>query len=162
MQRFDTVPKGYRPNVGVVLINRAGLVFGGQRADTKTPAWQMPQGGMDQGETVQAAALRELAEETGVGAALVEPLAETEAWLAYDLPPDLAARMWGGRFKGQAQKWVALRFLGTDADIDLECHHPEFSTWRWLRAAELEAGIVAFKRPIYRAVLAEFAAFLSP
>ncbi len=162
LRAFDAVPPGYRPNVGVVLIDARGRVFAGQRVDQTVPAWQMPQGGIDPGETVRAAALRELEEETGVAAALVEPLAETERWFAYDLPPDLARRMWRGRFKGQAQRWVALRFLGRDDDIDLARHHREFASWAWLTPAEVEAGIIPFKRPIYRAVLAEFRRLLTP
>ncbi len=122
----------------------------------------MPQGGIDRGESIHAAALRELEEETGIGAALVEPLAETADWLAYDLPPDLARRLWQGRFKGQAQRWVAMRFLGVDTDVDLDRHHREFATWDWLAPAELELRIVDFKRPIYRAVLAEFGPHLQP
>jgi putative (di)nucleoside polyphosphate hydrolase len=161
LERFEAVPPGYRPNVGVVLIDCRGLVFGGQRSDQPEPAWQMPQGGIDPGESVETAALRELEEETGVAPHLVERLAVGDAWLVYDLPPDLAKRMWRGRYRGQAQKWVALRFLGTDDDVDLARHHREFSDWRWVTPAALVAGIVPFKRAIYREVLREFAPFLT-
>ena len=161
-ERFQELPLGYRPNVGVVLVDRRGLVFVGRRGDTDSEAWQMPQGGIDAGETPAAAGLRELQEETGIAPDRVVPLAETAFWLAYDLPPALAAGKWGGRYRGQAQKWVALRFLGADADVDLARHHPEFVAWRWASPDEVVAGVVAFKRPVYRAVLAEFRAFLVP
>lgn len=151
----DRPPAGYRANVGIVLVNAAGEVFVGRRRDTPD-AWQMPQGGIDAGETVRAAALRELAEEAGTDKA--EPLAETSGWLTYDLPRNLARRLWGGRYRGQAQKWVLMRFTGTDADIDLFRHRPpEFDAWRWVSASELLANIVAFKRPVYKQVLAAFA-----
>jgi putative (di)nucleoside polyphosphate hydrolase len=162
LSRFADVPAGYRPNVGVVLIDPRGMVFAGQRYDQEVPAWQMPQGGIDAGETPVEAALRELEEETGVAPRLVEVLAETADWLAYDLPPDLAARIWGGRYRGQAQKWVALRFLGTDADIDIARHHKEFSRWRWLPPDAVVDGIIPFKRAIYAAVLSEFRPLLVP
>ncbi len=157
----DEAPPGYRRNAGVVLVATDGRVFAGQRADQGAPAWQMPQGGIDGDETVVTAALRELEEETGVGGHLVEVLAETPRWLTYDLPPDLAQNMWRGRFRGQAQKWVALRFLGRDADVDLERHHPEFKSWAWLHAAEIEGRIVPFKRAAYRYVLRCFERYLA-
>lgn len=150
------VPDGYRRNAGIVLIARDGRVFAGQRRDRSMPAWQMPQGGIDGDEAVVVAALRELEEETGVSAGLVEVLEATPDWLTYDLPADVATALWKGRFRGQAQKWVALRFNGTDADIDLAQAHPEFSAWRWMRAAELVDGVVAFKRPVYRYVFRLF------
>jgi putative (di)nucleoside polyphosphate hydrolase len=158
---FDEVPAGYRKNAGVVLVAADGRVFAGQRADMSAPAWQMPQGGIDDDEPVLAAALRELEEETGVPAAKVTALAETPQWLTYDLPAELAARMWRGRYRGQAQKWVALRFHGTDRDIDLDQPHPEFQAWRWMRAGEIEDAIVDFKRPAYRYVFHCFRAFLA-
>ena len=148
-------PAGYRANVGIVLVNAAGAIFVGRRRDTPG-AWQMPQGGIDAGETVRAAALRELAEEAGTDKA--EPVAETPDWLTYDLPKSLARRLWGGRYRGQAQKWVLMRFTGTDGDIDLFRHTPpEFDAWRWVSIPELLASIVAFKRPVYEQVLAAFA-----
>ncbi len=159
---FDDVPAGYRRNAGVVVVNVDGLVFAGQRADQSAPAWQMPQGGIDDGEGFEQAAMRELEEETGIPPRLATPLARTPQWLAYDLPPDLALRMWGGRYRGQAQKWLAVRFLGDDTAIDLDHHHPEFSTWRWMRAAELETAVVAFKRPIYRYLFSLFQPYLAP
>lgn len=150
----------YRPNVGVMLIDRGGRIFAGRRAGT-ADAWQMPQGGIDEGEDVRAAALRELREEVGTDRAAV--LAETPDWHAYDLPPDLAGRVWGGRWRGQRQKWVLMRFLGADADIRLDADaHPEFDAWEWLDADALLARIVAFKRPVYEAALAAFRPFLRP
>jgi putative (di)nucleoside polyphosphate hydrolase len=145
-------PDGYRHNVGIMLLNRAGLAFVGRRTDTPQDAWQMPQGGIDRGEVPAAAALRELEEEVGTAAA--EIVAETEGWLTYDLPGQLAGSLWKGKWKGQAQKWFALRFTGSDADIDIATAHPEFDAWRWVPRAELPGLVVPFKRPVYEAVLA--------
>jgi putative (di)nucleoside polyphosphate hydrolase len=144
--------KLYRPGVGILLFDPQGRAFVGERRDA-AGSWQMPQGGIDDGEDPRAAALRELAEETGVAAA--EIVGETKDWIAYDLPADLAARMWGGRFAGQRQKWFAARFLGTDADIDLDAHEAEFGAWRWEAVEALPGLIVPFKRPLYEAVVAE-------
>ncbi|MDX1785158.1 RNA pyrophosphohydrolase [Roseovarius sp. ZX-A-9] len=146
----------YRACVGVMLANAAGEVFVGQRIDNSEPAWQMPQGGIDPGETPQEAALRELGEETGVSADLVRIEAETADWMRYDLPHDLVPRIWKGRYRGQEQKWFLLRFLGRDNEINIATEHPEFSEWRWLPAADLVDNIVPFKREVYRSLLAEF------
>ncbi|WP_431862383.1 RNA pyrophosphohydrolase [Azospirillum sp.] len=143
----------YRPCVGIMLLNGRGQVFVARRRDT-TDAWQMPQGGIDEGETVHEAALRELEEEIGTGAA--EILAETVEKLRYDLPDHLLGKVWKGRWRGQEQVWVAARFTGTDADIDLATEHPEFDAWTWVDAADLTALIVPFKKPVYESVLAEF------
>jgi putative (di)nucleoside polyphosphate hydrolase len=150
----------YRPCVGLMLIGPDGRVFAGQRIDNPGDAWQMPQGGIDKGETPRQAALRELGEETGLAPAHVEILRESEAWLPYDLPRDLVPVIWGGRFRGQRQKWFALRFLGRDADIGIDRGHAEFSRWAWMPHRELIERIVPFKRDTYAAVFAEFADLL--
>lgn len=150
----------YRPCVGVMLVNADGHVFVGQRSDTKEPAWQMPQGGIDAGEDARAAALRELVEETGVTPDLARIEAETAGWMRYDLPHDLVPRIWKGRYRGQEQKWFLIRFHGDDSQIDIATPHREFSHWRWLPPADLARHIVPFKREVYTAVLEEFAPHL--
>jgi putative (di)nucleoside polyphosphate hydrolase len=152
----------YRPCVGVVLINADGAIFAGQRLDSPHPAWQMPQGGIDAGEKPRAAALRELWEETGVTADLVEFVAKTPDWVTYDLPPELLGKVWGGKFRGQLQKWFLFRFLGRDDQIRIETEHPEFSQWRWIGAGEMIASIVPFKRKVYEEVVAAFRPHLAP
>ncbi|MCB1404774.1 MAG: RNA pyrophosphohydrolase [Rhodobacteraceae bacterium] len=156
----------YRPNVGIVLINHDGLIFAAQRLDAPkllgqpVAAWQMPQGGIDEGEDPRAAALRELEEEIGVPPALVQLVAETPDWLTYDLPLDVVPRIWKGRYRGQKQKWYLMRFLGRDDQIDLDQEHPEFSEWRWIDADGMIEAIVPFKRDIYRQVVEAFRAHL--
>lgn len=156
MPEQDLESRPYRPCVGVVLVNGEGQIFAGQRADMTTPAWQMPQGGVDAGESPRDAALRELLEETGVGEDHVTVLGETANWLPYDFPPEVADRRWGGRFRGQKQKWVLMRLDAPDDVIDLAYKDEEFSHWRWMAARDLMAVIVEFKRPIYEQVLTEF------
>ncbi len=146
-------PPGYRPGVGVMLFNTDGLVFVAQRLDMPSAAWQMPQGGMDAGETPRQAAMREMREEVGTDRA--EIIAEMPAWLSYDLPSDLVAKLWGGRYRGQTQKWFAARFLGSDADIDIATPDPEFSAWKWAPLDELPMLIVPFKRPLYETIVRE-------
>ncbi|MGI3163804.1 RNA pyrophosphohydrolase [Pseudooceanicola sp. 200-1SW] len=149
----------YRPCAGVMLVNELGLVFTGQRNDMKAgeaPAWQMPQGGIDEGETPEEAALRELWEETGVSADKVTLEAMTEDWILYDLPEHLLGKIWKGKFRGQKQKWALMRFHGSDADIDIATEHPEFTEWKWMPPDELVENIVPFKRSVYEAVLAAF------
>jgi putative (di)nucleoside polyphosphate hydrolase len=143
----------YRPNVGVMLINTDGLIFAGQRIDSELPAWQMPQGGIDEGEDARVAALRELEEEIGVPPALVQVIAETPGWLTYDLPQEIIPRIWKGRYRGQKQKWFLMRFLGRDEQIDLDREHPEFNQWRWIGADAMINAIVPFKRDMYRQVI---------
>ena len=140
-----------------MLLNGAGKVFVAQRIDTPG-AWQMPQGGIDEGESPERAALRELAEEIGTAKAVI--VAETGGWLRYDLPQELCGTLWGGRYRGQMQKWFAARFTGRDGDIDLATAHPEFDAWKWVEAREITRLIVPFKRPLYEAVLQEFAPVL--
>lgn len=152
----DRLP-GYRPNVGAVLFNRAGLVLVGERVQLPG-AWQLPQGGIDPGEEPLDAVRRELREEIGTDHADI--LAEHPDWLTYDLPPRAAAQAFGGRYKGQRQKWFALRFLGGDADIRLDSHgEVEFSAWRWMPLADLPAVAVSFKRHIYERLAHDFAHF---
>lgn len=158
----DIAALPYRPCVGVVLMDARGRIFAGQRIDNERPAWQMPQGGIDKGETPQQAALRELCEETGVGPEQVDVVAETADWITYDLPHDIVPRIWKGRFRGQKQRWLLMRFLGTDADIDIDTETPEFSQWRWLPPEDVLASIVPFKRDVYAAVFGEFAPLLAP
>ncbi|OYX44745.1 MAG: RNA pyrophosphohydrolase [Rhodobacterales bacterium 32-67-9] len=151
----------YRPCAGVMLINDAGLIFAGQRKDNPYPAWQMPQGGIDADEKPRAAALRELWEETGITADLVEFIAKTPDWVLYDLPPELLGEVWGGRYRGQKQKWFLFRFTGRDDQIDIATEHPEFSEWKWVTADEMLAAIVPFKRAVYEAVVTAFRGHLA-
>lgn len=148
----------YRPCVGVMLVNSAGRVFVGKRIDNKEmDAWQMPQGGIDDGEDLHAAALRELQEETGVSSHLVTIIAETREELLYDLPDFLMGKMWGGKFRGQRQKWLLMRFSGADTDVDLNAHeHAEFEAWRWVEPEQVPELIVPFKKRVYRQVVEEF------
>jgi len=155
----------YRPCAGVVLINRAGLVFAGQRIDNpgddRERAWQMPQGGIDEGETPHQAALREMTEETGITPNLVDVLAESPDWVTYDLPAELLGKVWKGRYGGQQQKWLALRFLGADSDVNIQTRHPEFDRWQWMLAGDLVARIVPFKRAVYEQVFRDFRQLLA-
>lgn len=144
----------YRPCVGIVLTDGRGRVFAAQRADMDVPAWQMPQGGIDDGETPLGAALRELREETGVRKRHVTVLAETADWLPYDLPE--AVLPYRGKYRGQTQKWVLIRLDADDDVIDLAHDHVEFSSWRWMTGPQVMDAIIGFKRPIYEAVLGEF------
>ena len=150
----------YRPCVGVMLMNAEGHIFVGQRKDRFEEAWQMPQGGVEKGEAPREAALRELWEETGVTADLVEIVAESAAWLPYDLPADLVPQIWKGRFRGQEQKWFLMRFNGSDDQVNIETEQPEFSTWRWQDPAHLVERIVPFKRAVYEKVVEEFTPYL--
>ena len=152
----------YRPAAAVMLLNSADKVFVAQRIDSSLDAWQMPQGGLDPGEAAQAGALRELEEETGIGAHLVTILAQSSRELMYDLPPELQGQLWKGRYAGQRQSWFLVRFHGSDADIDLNTEHPEFRAFQWIDPWRLPDLIVAFKKRLYEEVLDEFAAHLPP
>ena len=146
----------YRPCVGVMLMNAEGGIFTGQRNDRHAEAWQMPQGGVDPGEDPRDAALRELWEETGVLPELVDIVAETDGWLPYDLPHDIVPVIWGGKFRGQEQKWYLMRFNGTDDQVNIATEHPEFTKWKWQSPDRLVAEIVPFKREVYEQVVAAF------
>jgi putative (di)nucleoside polyphosphate hydrolase len=164
MPRIEDLP--YRPCVGTAVFNRDGLVFIGRRVSgpefgNGTYAWQMPQGGIDPGEDPWPAALRELYEETNIRS--VERLGEIAEWLKYDLPPEFIPKAWGGKYRGQTQKWYALRFTGDDSEIDIAHpaggHEPEFVEWRWEPLQNLPNLIIPFKRPVYERVVKEFAKF---
>ena len=150
----------YRPAAAVMLLNSDNQVFVARRIDSTLEAWQMPQGGLDPGEDAQAGALRELEEETGIGVHLVQIIARASRDLLYDLPPELHGRMWGGRYAGQTQAWFLARFLGADADVNLDTKHPEFNAWQWVDPWRLPDLIVPFKKQLYEDVLVEFAAHL--
>lgn len=164
MARFEDLP--YRPCVGTAVINRNGLVFIGRRIDgpehvDATHVWQMPQGGIDKGEDPWKAAIRELHEETSIRS--VKLLGEVSDWLSYDIPRDIAGRAWKGKYRGQTQKWYALRFTGDESEIDIVNpgggHDPEFVEWRWEPMCNLPELIVPFKRAVYEQVVKEFARF---
>lgn len=161
-------PARYRPNVGLAVFNRRGEVFIGHRIgsgpDSKDPyQWQMPQGGVDDGESPRQAALRELEEEIGIDDRLVELLEETENWIYYDFPPDIRRAMERrGNYLGQRQKWFALRFLGHDSDVHLDRHTPEFDDWRWARLQDVPPLVIPFKRGVYDEVARRFARFGQP
>ncbi|WP_414902498.1 RNA pyrophosphohydrolase [Sphingomonas flavalba] len=146
----------YRPAVGVMLLNPLSRVFVGQRLDNELEAWQMPQGGIDEGEAAEDAALRELNEETGIAPRHVDLVARHREELFYDLPQDLVGKLWKGRWRGQRQIWFLARFTGTDADVNIATPHPEFRAWRWAAPEDLPAMIVPFKKTLYEDVLKAF------
>ena len=148
----------YRPCVGIFLLNNGGLVFAGRRIDSRAEAWQMPQGGIDAGESPLQACMREMREEIGTNTA--ELVSQHDDWLYYDIPLPLADRLWQGRYKGQKQKWMALRFTGDDSDINIATEEPEFCEWKWLSPHDLVDLAVPFKRDVYQNVLAAFAPYL--
>jgi len=144
----------YRPGVGIVLLNTRGEVFFGRRADLKEDAWQMPQGGIDTGETPQQAAMREFKEEIGTNK--VDFIAESRGWFQHDVPLELAPKRWAGHWKGRRQKWLVMLFSGADADIKLSGNYPEFDAWRWVPLEEVPSLAVSFKRQLYLDVIGEF------
>lgn len=150
----DPTTLPYRPCVGVMMLNDQGQVFVGRRIG-QSDAWQMPQGGIDKGEDALAAGLRELEEEVGVRSVAV--LATTKEPLRYDLPPDLSGKVWKGKWRGQEQVWLCVKLTGPESEINLDVDHPEFDAWKWAAIEELPGMIVAFKRAVYEAVVAEFA-----
>ena len=135
----STLP--YRPCVGVMVINAKGQIFAGQRKDSDSPAWQMPQGGITEDK--------------------VDLIAKTHHWITYDLPPELLGKVWNGKYRGQRQKWFLFRFTGQDSDIDIATAHPEFSRWKWVTADEMVDAIVPFKREVYEQAVDAFRAYLS-
>ena len=164
MPPFESLP--YRPCAGMMVLNRAGLVFIGRRSSgpehiDATHVWQMPQGGIDRGEDPYNGALRELYEETNISS--VEKLGEIAEWLVYDLPREIVRQAWKGKFRGQKQKWYALRFTGPESEINIANpaggHKPEFIDWRWVAMSKLPELVVPFKRQTYERVVAEFRKF---
>jgi putative (di)nucleoside polyphosphate hydrolase len=156
--RHEDLP--YRPCVGVMVLNREGLVFVGKRIDQTVEGWQMPQGGIDGNETPQEAAFRELEEE--IGTRNMKYLGELPEWLCYDLPSHLLGVALRGRFRGQRQKWMAMRFLGDDSEINIRTAEPEFAEWKWLAIEALPRLIVPFKRDTYMKVISAFQDFAGP
>lgn len=150
----------YRPCVGIMLLNSSGHAFVGRRIDQTVEGWQMPQGGIDEGETPAEAGLRELKEEVGTGKAVI--LREMDEWLYYDLPKHLLGVALHGRYRGQKQKWLAMRFTGKDSDINIKTHEPEFAAWDWLAIETLPGLIVPFKRDTYSKVIAAFREIAKP
>lgn len=148
----------YRPCVGIMLINDNGHIFGGRRIDNRAEAWQMPQGGIDAGEDVETACFREMREEIGTDKADI--LSIHPEWLNYDIPLPLADRLWGGSYRGQSQKWVALRYTGQDSDINIATEEPEFFSWQWMSPADLIQLAVPFKRPVYEDIMSQFAQYI--
>lgn len=155
MVNIDDLP--YRSGVGIMLLNDKNEVFVGKRIDTKSEAWQMPQGGVDEGEDDAGAAMRELEEETGVTKAKIITQSKTQHY--YDLPKGLIPRVWKGKYRGQKQRWFLLRFTGTDADVNINGKHPEFCEWKWVATDELTNIIVPFKQEIYSKIISEFESF---
>ena len=152
---IDVSKLEYRKNVGMVLVNTNGHIFAGKRLDNNSDAWQMPQGGIDKGETPEAAAFRELSEETGIHHSKARLIGATAGWLSYDIPVELIPMLWNGQYRGQEQKWFAFEFLGKDSDINIITKEPEFSEWAWKSKKDLLSSIVPFKAEVYQKVFSE-------
>ena len=152
---IDVSKLKYRKNVGMVLINTNGHIFAGKRLDNNSDAWQMPQGGIDKGETPEVAAFRELSEETGIHHSKARLIGATAGWLSYDIPVELIPMLWNGQYRGQEQKWFAFEFLGKDSDINIITKEPEFSEWAWKSKKDLLSSIVPFKVEVYQKVFSE-------
>lgn len=157
--KTEAPPNNYRPCAGIVLINKAGLIFIGERRGMAGNNWQMPQGGIDEGEDPLDAAKRELFEETGIRQ--ITLLAEGASWYCYEVPAERRPDYWGKRYIGQCQRWFAFRFTGNDDDVNLDHHEPEFNLWRWASADEVLNLAVSFKRQVYESVLEDFRSLLS-
>jgi putative (di)nucleoside polyphosphate hydrolase len=160
MSVIDVSKLDYRKNVGMILTNAKGHIFAGKRLDNKTDAWQMPQGGIDEGEAPETAAFRELTEETGIHPSNAQILGSTAGWLFYDIPVELIPQLWNGQFRGQKQKWFAFEFLGEDSDINIATEEPEFSEWAWKSKDDLLSSIVPFKVEVYQKVFLELGHFI--
>ena len=152
---IDVSKLEYRKNVGMVLVNTNGHIFAGKRLDNNSDAWQMPQGGIDKGETPEVAAFRELSEETGIHHSKARLIGATAGWLSYDIPVELIPKLWNGQYRGQEQKWFAFEFLGKDSDINIITKEPEFSEWAWKSKKDLLSSIVPFKVEVYQKVFSE-------
>ena len=158
LEKFEKLP--LRSGVGIVVLNKNNKVFVAKRIDNPKNFWQMPQGGIDEGETPETAAFRELSEETGIHHSKARLLGETKDWLSYDIPVDLIPKLWGGRYRGQKQKWFAFEFLGKDSDINIVTEEPEFSEWAWKSRDNLLSSIVPFKLDVYQRVFLELGHFV--
>ena len=156
MLPYDDRP--YRACVGICLVNHEGLIFAGKRLDNRAEAWQMPQGGIDEGEDAMTACFREMGEEIGTNKA--EFITEHPDWLDYDIPEALADKLWHGRYRGQTQKWMLLRYIGQDSDINIETNEPEFEEWCWMSPDDLIDYAVPFKKDVYRALMSHFEGFM--
>lgn len=150
----DSPTLPFRPGVGMMIINNEDKVFVGKRVDSKANGWQMPQGGIDLGETPSSAAMREMEEEIGSGNGKI--IAESKNWYSYRVPDFLIPKLWDGQYCGQKQKWFLIRFLGKDSDINLNTEHPEFNEWKWVNFDDLLADVIPFKLKLYREVTHEF------
>ena len=160
MNSKDTALLPYRPCVGITLVNNDNKIFAGKRLDNDINAWQMPQGGIDDGEKPITAAFRELEEETGILKNSVNHLCTMDEWIPYELPADLIPHLWGGKFRGQIQKWFLFKFEGNDQEINIQTRHPEFSHWQWMKPADLITSIVPFKLTTYTRVLKYFIKYI--